>query len=178
MTIDVSKTNAPGLLHLYCGDGKGKTTAAMGLALRALGHGLRVVIVQFAKDGTSGEIGPLRQLGARVFAGSTDGRFVSQLSDAERLALRRRQDELLKEAHDSDADLLVLDEACFAARRDLVDQELLRTVVLERPTGREVVLTGRDPLPWMREAADYVTEMNCVRHPYARGVTSRPGVEY
>ena len=103
---------------------------------------------------------------------------MSQLSDAERLALRRRQDELLKEAHDSDADLLVLDEACFAARRDLVDQELLRTVVLERPTGREVVLTGRDPLPWMREAADYVTEMNCVRHPYARGVTSRPGVEY
>ncbi len=178
MTLGATKTNAPGLVHLYCGDGKGKTTAAMGLALRALGHGLRVVIVQFAKDGTSGEIGPLRQLGAKVLAGSTDGRFVSQLSDEERLTLHRRQDALLEEACNAGADLLVLDEACFAARRELVDQELLRAAVLERPAGREVVLTGRDPLPWMREAADYVTQMACIRHPYASGVTARPGVEY
>ena len=166
-----------GLVHLYCGDGKGKTTAAMGLALRACGHGLRVVVLQFCKDGTSGEVGPLRELGAVVLAGSLDGRFLRELSAGERAALRERHDALLREAHSSDADVLVLDEACFAARHDLVDAGLLQSAVLNRPVGREVVLTGRDPLPWMLDAADYITKMRCERHPYERGIVARRGIE-
>ena len=173
----MSEEDRKGLVHLYCGDGKGKTCAAMGLALRALGRGWHVVVLQFCKDGTSGEVTPLQQLGATVLAGNPDGRFASQLSATERQALRRRQDGLLREACASDADLLVLDEACFAARQGLVDEELLRSAVIERPAGREVVLTGRDPLPWILKAADYVSEVTCVRHPYERGITARRGIE-
>lgn len=167
-----------GLVHLYDGEGKGKTTAAMGLALRALGRGRRVVVLQFCKDGASGEVEPLRTLGATMLAGNPDGRFASALSDEERAKLRVRQSELLEQACALDADLLVLDEACFAAQKDLVDKDLLRSAVLERPAGREVVLTGRDPMPWMIDAADYRTTMRCVRHPFEQGIGAREGVEY
>lgn len=166
-----------GLVHLYCGDGKGKTTAAMGLSARALGRGQTVVILQFCKDGTSGEVASLRRLGATILAGNPDGRFARLLDAAERAALRCRQSALLKQAHNTEADLLVLDEACFAARQDLVDPELLKAAVLQKPHSREVVLTGRDPMPWMEDAADYITEMRCVRHPYEQGVAAREGVE-
>ena len=170
-------TGRQGFVHLYCGDGKGKTTAAMGLAARALGRGQTVVILQFCKDGSSGEVASLRRLGATILAGNPDGRFARLLNADERAALRDRQNALLEQAHDLEADLLVLDEACFAARQDLVDSALLKAAVLQKPRSREVVLTGRDPLPWMEDAADYITEMRCVRHPYERGVTAREGVE-
>lgn len=167
-----------GLVHLYYGNGKGKTTAAMGLALRALGHGRKVVILQFCKDGTSGELAPLTRLGATVRFGNPDGRFLAELSADEREALRRRQTALLREVGACDADLLVLDEACFAARRHLVDEGVLKGVVCERPARREVVLTGRDPMPWMLEEAHYATEMRCVSHPFERGISAREGVEF
>lgn len=167
-----------GLVHLYHGAGKGKTTAAMGLALRALGHGQRVCIVQFAKDGTSGEVEPLRRLGATVRAGKLDGRFVSELTDEERVRVRTRQDELVRQVTGETWDLVVLDEACFAVRAGLVDEDVLTTCVRERPEGTELVLTGRDPAAWMLDVADYVTEMRCERHPYERGVVARKGVEW
>ena len=69
-----------GLVHLYCGDGKGKTTAAMGLGLRALGRGLRVTVVQFLKSGNSGELSPLRDLGAEIFTGKAGTKFVSEMT--------------------------------------------------------------------------------------------------
>lgn len=167
-----------GLVHLYHGAGKGKTTAAMGLALRALGHGQRVCIVQFAKDGTSGEVEPLRRLGATVRAGKTDGRFVSELTDEERARVRTRQDELVRQVAGETWDLVVFDEACFAVRAGLVDEDVLMTCVRERPGGTELVLTGRDPAPWMLDVADYVSEMRCGRHPYERGIAARKGVEW
>ena len=100
-----------GLLHLYYGDGKGKTTAAMGLALRALGSGKRVVIVQFLKGGRSGEIPLLEQLGAKVFRGKAGQKFVSQMNEAEKAATRALQDANLAAAMAEPADLLILDEA-------------------------------------------------------------------
>ena len=145
------------MLHLYWGDGKGKTTAAMGLALRALGHGRRVVVLQFLKDGTSGEIALLRRCGAEVHA----------CPNAK-----------LRNALDTPFDLLVLDEACAACRHQLVDEALLRQAAAMAKQGREVVLTGRDPAPWMQEAADYSTELRAVRHPYTRGIPAREGIEY
>ena len=78
-----------GLLHLYYGDGKGKTTAAMGLALRAMGSGKRVVILQFLKGGKSGEVPLLEQLGAKVYRGKTGQKFVFQMNEAEKEAIRR-----------------------------------------------------------------------------------------
>ena len=100
-----------GLLHLYYGDGKGKTTAAMGLALRALGSGKKVVIVQFLKGGKSGEIPLLEQLGATVYRGKAGQKFVFQMNDAEKAATRALQDRNLTVAMAQKADLLVLDEA-------------------------------------------------------------------
>lgn len=168
-----------GLVHLYWGGGKGKTTAAMGLAARALGQGRKVTVLQFLKDGSSGEIAMLERLGAVVLTGkNTAGGFVSRMSEPERLRIRERQDLLLAEAMESGCDLLILDEACAAWRMDQVDHALLKRAVLERPAEREIVLTGRDPADWMREAADYSTEMRCVKHPYERGIQARRGIEY
>ncbi|MDD6031880.1 MAG: cob(I)yrinic acid a,c-diamide adenosyltransferase [Oscillospiraceae bacterium] len=167
-----------GLVHLYWGNGKGKTTAAMGLAVRALGRGLKVSIVQFLKSGDSGELEPLRQLGADIWSGKACSRFFRDMTPEEREATRQLHNEHLRQALESGCDLLILDEACAAAALGMVDESLLRQAVLERPEGREVVLTGRDPAPWMREAADYSTEMHCHKHPYEQGIMARKGVEY
>ena len=167
-----------GLVHLYWGAGKGKTTAAMGLALRALGAGRRVAVVQFLKGRDSGEIPLLRSLGAQIFRGKAGERFTFQMDGEEREATRALQTDHLRRALALDADLLVLDEACAAWQTDLIDRDLLRAAVLDRPECREVVLTGREPPEWMREAADYVTEMRCHRHPFEQGVPARKGVEF
>ena len=167
-----------GLVHLYWGEGKGKTTAAVGLALRMLGSGGTVTVVQFLKDGQSSELEPLRRLGARVYSGQPGTKFFSQMTPEEREEVRARHNDWRRQALESPCDLLVLDEACSAFRRGMLEENLLRRAVLERPAGREVVLTGRDPAPWMQEAADYSTEMCCHKHPYRQGITARKGVEY
>ena len=165
------------MLHLYWGNGKGKTTAAMGLALRALGHGRRVVIVQFLKDGTSGEIAPLRAAGAAVYA-CPNAKFTWLMDEADKAAAREASARALGQALAEPFDLLVLDEACAALKSSILDEALLRRAVAFAKNGREVVLTGRDPAPWLQDAADYSTEMRAHRHPYADGVAARKGVEY
>ncbi len=167
-----------GMVHLYWGDGKGKTTAAMGLALRALGHGRRVVIVQFLKGAPTGELAPLKKLGAVIFRSSPGQKFVFQMNDAEKAAARREQTENLRAALAIPADLLILDEACAAWQLDMVDRALLKVAVLEKPPQQELVWTGRDPADWIRARADYATEMCCRKHPYEKGVPAREGVEY
>ena len=165
------------MLHLYWGNGKGKTTAAMGLALRALGHGRRVVIVQFLKDGTSGEIAPLRAAGAAVYA-CPNAKFTWLMDEADKAAAREASARALGQALAEPFDLLVLDEACAALKSSILDEALLRRAVAFAKNGREVVLTGRDPAPWLQDAADYSTEMRAHRHPYADGVAAREGLEY
>ena len=110
-----------GLVHLYWGEGKGKTTAAMGLALRALGHGLRVTVVQFLKDGCSGELTPLRELGAAVYSGMESAGFVFQMSGEEKASLREQQGLLLKKTMEEPCGLLILDEACAALQLGMVE---------------------------------------------------------
>ena len=155
-----------GLLHLYYGDGKGKTTAAMGLALRAMGSGKRVVILQFLKGGKSGEVPLLEQLGAKVYRGKAGQKFVFQMNEAEKEATRQLQNANLTAAMADPADLLILDEAGSAWELDMVDKALLQKAVLERPAEQECVLTAHAAPQWMLDAADYVTEMKCHRHPY------------
>ena len=103
-----------GLVHLYCGEGKGKTTAAMGLALRALGHGEAVVIVQFLKGGETGELAGLRKLGAVILRGKAGQKFAFQMNEAEKAETRALQTENLQKALALPCDLLILDEACAA----------------------------------------------------------------
>lgn len=165
------------MLHLYWGDGKGKTTAAMGLALRALGHRRKVVIVQFLKDGTSGEIEPLRRLGAVVYA-CPNAKFTWLMNEAEKAEARRNATAALRQALEQSWDLLVLDEACAAYENDLLDEKLLRQAVAWAEAGSEVVLTGRTPADWIQAAADYSTQMRACQHPYTKGVAAREGIEY
>lgn len=167
-----------GKVHLYWGNGKGKTTAAMGLALRALGNGMQVTVVQFLKGSPSGEIRLLEQLGAKVFRGKAGQKFVFQMTPQEKAETARMQTEHLRRALEQPCDLLVLDEACAACALHMVDEELLRSAVLDRPVQREIVMTGREPADWMMQAADYSTEMHCHRHPYESGITARRGIEF
>ncbi len=167
-----------GLVHLYCGDGKGKTTAAMGLALRALGQGMQVVVVQFLKNGTSGELEPLKKLGAAVYSGQPGAKFTFQMNAEEKAQATQENNARLAEALQQPCDLLILDEICAARNSGMVDEALAKQAVLERPQHREVGLTGRNPEAWMVEAADYITEMQPRRHPYEQGIPARKGIEF
>lgn len=167
-----------GLLHLYYGDGKGKTTAAMGLALRALGSGKKVVVLQFLKGSKSGEVPLLEQLGAKIYRGKAGQKFVFQMNEEEKAATRQLQNANLAAAAADEADLLILDEVGSAWELDMVDKALLQKAVLARPAGQECVLTAHAAPQWMLDAADYVTEMKCRRHPYQKGIAARQGIEY
>ena len=168
---------------MYYGDGKGKTTAAMGLALRMLAAGGRVVIVQFLKDGGSGEVRMLSsRLGVPAFACAPMGKFTWEMTNEELATVRKAHDENLVAALDEvealGARLLVLDEVLDALAMGLVDEAAIARA-LKRGAGElEVVLTGRNPSEDIASHADYLTEMVCKKHPFEQGVPSREGVEY
>lgn len=166
-----------GCLHVYCGEGKGKTTAAMGLALRMLGRGGKVVIVQFLKNRPSGEVLMLERLGVPVLRGKSGG-FTARMTEAERVETTWLHNENLRAALEMESDLLVLDEAAAAYEKGLVDRALLDACIQSRPEGREMVLTGRRPPAHWLEAADYITEMKNIRHPFAQGLAAREGIEF
>ena len=167
------------MVHLYWGDGKGKTTAAMGLALRSLAAGWKVLIVQFLKDSPSGEITLLESLGATVMRSNPVGKFVFQMRDFERKETQAAQAALLAEALEiTDAQLVVLDEACGALAADMLDDEALHGAVDVFAETAEVVLTGRNPAQWMFDRADYITEMRLMKHPFNNGIVAREGVEF
>lgn len=166
------------MIHLYCGDGKGKTTAAMGLALRMAGRGRAVVIAQFLKGADSGERLALAQVpGVRLLEVPERVKFSFQLTPAEREAERTRNTRLLALARKAapSCDLLVLDEVCAAVNTGLLPLEDVLDCL--DSLSCEVVLTGRDPAPELRDRADYLTEMRKVRHPFDRGVCARTGIE-
>ena len=169
-----------GLVHLYCGDGKGKTTAAAGLALRCIGAGKRVLFVQFFKDGSSSELPPLRSLGADILICSTQRGFWWNMDAQTRKEATADYTMLLREAlaRAGDYGLLVLDEAVSACNHGAIPEEELLAFLDSRPPETEVVITGRDPSPALRERADYITEMRMRRHPYEQGVAARKGIEY
>ena len=171
-----------GLIHLYCGDGKGKTTASLGLTIRAMGAGFRVVFVQFLKNQTTGELAILDGLpNVTVLRGKEGSGFSFSMSGEEKEKTRLLHTENLKEAialaESGECDMLVLDEAVGAYARDLIDRQLLEEFVRSKPEELELVLTGRNPAQWMIDCADYVSEIGKVKHPYDRGVPARTGIE-
>jgi len=171
-----------GLIHLYCGEGKGKTTAAIGLAIRALGSGLRVVFVQFMKNQDTGELAVLNGLpGVTVLRGKAGNGFSFSMTDEEKEKTRLLHTEILREAIDlaaeGNCDMLILDEAADACARGLIDAGLLEQFVRNKPERLELVLTGRNPVEWMIGLADYVSEIRKIKHPYDRGIPARAGIE-
>lgn len=171
----------PGLIHLYCGDGKGKTTAALGLALRAAGAGKQVVFTQFFKDGSSSEMEPLAALpGVRVFHADTVRGFYRNMTSSQREQAGKDYTALFRQVTQAaqEADLLILDEIVSACNRGVVPEKLVTDFLREKPARLEVVLTGRNPSTALLELADYVTEMRKLRHPFDRGIGARKGIEF
>ena len=169
------------MIHLYCGEGKGKTTAAMGLAVRRAGRGRGVVIAQFLKGADSGERRILAQLPqVTVLEVPEQLQFLFQMTPEEREEEKRRSLGVLNQAAElarrEGCGLLVLDEAVGAAAAGVLPLAALLDVIDHVPV--EVVLTGRDPAPELLARADDVTEMVKLRHPFDQGQRARPGVEY
>lgn len=178
----MAESQQRGLVHIYCGDGKGKTTAAVGLAVRAAGAGRHVLFAQFFKDGSSSEIKMLRLLPGveTMHCKTAPGRY-SQMDEADRERARNDYSRLLEDAlaaARAGADLLVLDEAISSCNYGTICEETLASFLEGRPAGLEVVLTGREPSQRLVRLADYVTEMRKVKHPYDSGVLARKGIEF
>lgn len=169
------------MIHIYCGDGKGKTTASVGLAVRMAGFGGKVLFGQFFKDGSSSEIVSLKQLSgieARHCV-TIPGRFI-RLTPQQRDVVSADYTEYLRRLL-LDApgyDLLVLDEVISACNHGTVPEELLLSFLDRCPENTEVVLTGRNPSAALQARADYITEMKKIRHPFDRGITAREGIEF
>ena len=171
----------PGLIHIYCGDGKGKTTAAIGLSVRCAGSGRKVLLVQFLKDGKSSEFASLAYVpGIGVVPQTRTFGFSWTLTPEEKAEAGVYYAGLLEEAfrRGGDVDLLVLDEVLGACATGMVEERRLLELLDGKPEGLEVVLTGRGPSQALRDRADYVTEMRMVRHPFERGISAREGIEY
>lgn len=175
--------NRPGLTHVYCGSGKGKTTAAIGLAVRAAGAGLHVLIVQFLKGQDTGELRSLALIpNITVVRGKASERFTFQMDERERAETRelsgRNLAGAVAAAKNGECELLILDEALGALEAGMLDEAALRELVCEKPEGLELVLTGRNPREWIISSADYVSEIVPRKHPYERGIAARSGIEY
>lgn len=170
-------------IHIYCGDGKGKTTAAVGLAVRAAGCGKKVLITRFLKTDNSGEVKSLGQLPEiKVTPCERSFGFFSKMSEEQKAEAEVYYSELLETTLDQAAkggfDLLVLDEIMAVCNFGLVKEERVLDFLTSRPEELEVVLTGRDPSERLMEAADYVSEIKKVKHPYDRGIMARRGIEF
>ena len=159
-----------GLINAYLGEGKGKTTAAVGLALRAAGAGLRVLFVQFFKDGSSSEVKVLRTI-PNVSVLDEDRAAAS----ADYTALL---DSALTQAREGGYGLLVLDEVFAACKSGAIPEGKVSAFLETKPEGLEVAMTGRDAPPALLYHAAYITDMHNKRHPFEKGIEARKGVEY
>lgn len=169
------------MLHIYCGDGKGKTTCSMGLAVRAAGHGRKVVVAQFLKGSNSGERVILENLPNVTCVPVPETiKFVFAMDEQEKAATRAQMTGAFEQAVEAsrDSDLLLLDELCSAISTGMVPLETVLTFLDSRPEQLEVVITGRDPAPELQERADYMTEMKKIKHPFDKGINAREGVEW
>lgn len=172
-----------GLIHIYCGDGKGKTTAAFGLALRFSAVG-KAVVAQFQKTAPSGEATAAKALSniTLLRLESNLRGFSWEFTEAEKNVRKNEHNALFARAIDEvkrqNAGLLVLDEIISALNSGLVSEGDVYAYLRQKPEELEIVLTGRDPAGELLALGDYVTEMRCVRHPYEKSIPARRGIEF
>lgn len=171
------------MIHLYTGDGKGKTTAAIGLLIRYAGSGAYALFTQFMKYSPTQELKAFEKFtNITVVRNQTKHGFSINMTDEVKAAVRKEQTRHLADAAACAAGgtckFIVLDEIVSAYALDLVDRDLFDRFLDDCPADVELVLTGRDPTPHMLEKADYVTEMKKIKHPYDKGVMARKGIEY
>lgn len=171
-----------GLVIIYTGEGKGKTTAALGLALRAAGYKKKVLIVQFGKASYSGEQGIVERMpeikivqGGRGFMGILGDRLPKeehQKATEEAFSL------LKQEIEDGDWDIIIADELVGTLYAGLLKEKEVLSLIHNKPEKLDLVLTGRGATPSLIEAADLVTEMKKIKHPFEKGFTAKKGVDY
>ena len=170
---------AEGRLHIYCGDGKGKTTAALGLAVRMAGAGGNVGILQFLKNGGSSEFEVLKNIpDISILPSPKVNGFVFNMTETEKQVLKKEQNAALENAFSKSFDLLVLDEALGAFETDTLDISLFLKLIKTKPYSMEIVLTGRNAPPKIVEMADYISEIVKIKHPFDQGLLARKGIEY
>lgn len=176
-----------GLIQIYCGDGKGKTTAAVGAAVRAAGRGCRVLVVRFLKTDDSGEVKALAHIpGITVLPCDRNFGFSWNMTQVQRQAAALYYEHSFQKAWnmalgadgEGGYDMLVMDEVIGALSLGFVDEAGLLKALEEKPAGLEVILTGRGPSRTLLDRADYITEMVMRRHPYENGIGAREGIEY
>ena len=189
---DDSKENL-GLVHVYTGDGKGKTTASLGLALRAIGNSLKVYMIQFLKSGFTGELYSAKKLGFIIEQFGVDalkekqkqlqefkdktGTFIFQPDIEEKDAAMQALEHAKKIIKSNEYDLVILDEINCALDKGLIP--LQDVIGLVKNHGKvELVFTGRDAPKELMESADYVSVINRVKHPWQKGIKARKGIEY
>ena len=172
-----------GLIHIYHGDGKGKTTCAVGLSIRALGAGYRVIFAQFLKGGNTSELNILEQLpNLEIIRCEKDYNFTWLLKPEELEALKAEHIELFKmvlhKCQSNDVKILVvLDELCATYELNLIDREMVMGFLKDKSAYVEVVITGRNPVPELLEVADYISEIKKEKHPMDKGIMARKGIE-
>lgn len=175
--------NNLGLTHIYTGDGKGKTTAAVGLATRALGSGLKVLYCSFHKRPEKygyTEMDSLKKLGAQVFNFAKGHPHLDKSIDENEIRQQVPEaintlTELLKTNR---VDMLILDEILISVRDNYLDEAVLIDFIKNKPPHTELVLTGRRATEKVMELADYVSFVQKIKHPYDQGIFSRAGIEY
>lgn len=172
-----------GCVHIYCGDGKGKTSAALGLAVRAAGRGQRVLLVRFLKNEDSGEVPVLRRIpGITVTPCDREFGFVFRMSQEQKAEAakyyQRRFEQACRDMEDGDYQVLILDEILAACNYGMVQEADVVALLEHRTEGAEVILTGRDPSKGLLELADYVSEVQMRKHPFEKGIPAREGIEY
>ena len=169
------------MIHIYCGDGKGKTTAALGLICRHVGTSGKAVLAQFLKSLPTGELVTLEKLGVPVYRNELPHGFFPNMNEEMKSRVREMHDQTLAEvtrlARTGACTLLVLDELCAALSFGLIDREKVLSL-LDDHGNAELVITGRDPEEALTSRADYITEMKLIKHPYDKGVLARKGIEY
>jgi cob(I)alamin adenosyltransferase len=177
---EASKTIAKGLLMVNTGPGKGKSTAAFGLALRALGHGWRVGVVQFIKGRVTGEQAALESFGDQVIWHTAGEGFTWETQDKARdIAACQRAWGIAQDLmNDPSIKLVVLDELNIALRYDYLPLDEVVAQLTARRGDLHVIVTGRNAKPALIEAADLVTEMGAVKHHFAAGVKTQAGIEF
>lgn len=171
------------MIHIYCGDGKGKTTAAIGLAVRAAGCGMKVLFARFLKNEDSGELRVLDSIPEiEVLHLKRSYGFFNTLSEETKAEVRQMYGELWdrirKKVSGGQFQMLVIDEFMAAYRYELIDRADAIEFLEGKLEALEVVLTGRDPSPKLISLADYVSEIQKVKHPFDQGILARRGVEY
>ncbi|MFA6990244.1 MAG: cob(I)yrinic acid a,c-diamide adenosyltransferase [Candidatus Gastranaerophilaceae bacterium] len=175
-----------GYIQVYTGNGKGKTTASLGLAMRALGRGWNVLIILFAKGGDDyGEIFSFRELSPKLMkrltieqAGLNRIIYSHNLNDDDRKEIQRGWEFVQKAAESKEYQLIIMDEVNVAIDLGLIDLEEMKNFLLNKPTELEIVLTGRRAHPEIIKLAHLVSEIQPVKHYWDIGVTARKGIEF